>query len=351
METYMMSSIEPRPRITVLHALSRPDGTTRYVDHMVDSAPEELTVETFSWRRALVGKYDVFHIHWPENLVRGRRRSVAALKKVMLLLLVARLKVTGRPVVRTVHNLDPHEDGGTVERRLLQLCDAVTDAFVRLNTTTPLPAGGHATTILHGHYRDRPEYQVSIAQDPKRLLYFGLIRPYKGVDDLLRAFAALDSTELNLRVVGKPQDAVLADRIRQASEADDNISCRLQFLPDRDLGEEIAQAMLVVLPYREMHNSGSIILALSMARPVLVPSTPVNRALRDEVGPGWVYLFDAPTLDADTLQEILAQVEADGRTRAAEPNLSERDWTTVGERHYALYRDLLDCSTPGRARR
>ena len=341
MEDQTMTGTGLRPRITVLHALGKPDGTTRYVDHMIESAPQELAVETFSWRTALFGKYDVFHIHWPENLLRGKRRSSSALKKLMFLALVARLRLTRRPIVRTMHNLDPHEGGGIVEGRLLGLCDSVTDGFVRLNTTTPLPPSSVSATILHGHYRDVPEYQCSIPQDPRRLLYFGLIRPYKGVDDLLDAFAHIDSRDLNLRVVGKPQDAALAAQIRQASDSGENVSCRLEFLPDKDLAEEIAQAMLVVLPYREMHNSGSTLLALSMARPVLVPSTAVNRALEEEVGPGWVYLFDSPTLDEDTLRGVLVAVEGDRSTRAAEPNLSGRDWTTVGERHYALYRELL----------
>ncbi|MGF7120192.1 glycosyltransferase [Rhodococcus sp. AG1013] len=336
-----MTETDLRPRITVLHALGKPDGTTRYVDHMIDSAPEELKVETFSWTEALFGRYDVFHIHWPENLLRGRRRGAGALKKLMFLMLVARLRITGRPIVRTVHNLDPHEDGGAAEGALLSLCDSVTNGFVRLNTTTQLPEGRSSTTIPHGHYKDRPEYQCSVPQDPTRLLYFGLIRPYKGVDDLLQAFAELESDDLSLRVVGKPQDAGLAAQIHQATESDNNISCRLEFLPDTDLGEEIAQAMLVVLPYREMHNSGSTILALSMARPVLVPSTPVNRALKDEVGPGWVYLYDSPALDSETLRRILHEVDTDRLTRSGEPNLSDRDWGTVGERHYALYRELL----------
>jgi beta-1,4-mannosyltransferase len=338
-----MSTTEGRPGITVLHALAKPDGKTRYVDHMIDSAPGELTVKTFSWPEAMFGRYDVFHIHWPENLIRTRTRWAVVPKRLLFVALMARLRLSRRAVVRTIHNVAPHESGGPVEDGLLRMCDGMTDGFVRLNRTTEAPEREYVATIPHGHYKDRPEYRRARTSPPaeNRLLYFGLIRPYKGVDDLVDAFRTLDRPDTTLRVVGKPQDPDLARKVREAGERHESISCRLEFVPDSDLGREIAQARLVVLPYREMHNSGSAILALSMARPVVVPATPVNRELRDEVGPGWVYLYDSPALDAPTLQSVLEQVSADDAIRPAEPDLSGRDWSAVGEGHYAFYRSVL----------
>lgn len=338
-----MGSAEDRPDITVLHALAKPDGKTRYVDHMVESAPGELTVKTFSWSEAMFGRYDVFHIHWPENLLRSRSRGVTVPKRVLFLILMTRLRFSRRAVVRTIHNLAPHESGGPVEDGLLRLCDEVTDGYVRLNPATEAPSGARVATILHGHYRDRPEYRGARTEVPSedRLLYFGLIRPYKGVDDLLDAFVGLDSPDITLRIVGKPQDPELAEAIRDESKRHERITHRLEFVPDGDLGTEIARARVVVLPYREMHNSGSAILALSMARPVVVPSTPANRELRDEVGSEWVYLYDAPALDTETLRSVLERVSADDASRATEPDLSGRDWSAVGEGHYAFYRSLL----------
>lgn len=334
-----MTETESRPKITVLHSLRKPDGTTGYVDHMIESAPEGLEVLPMSWRTALTGKYDVFHVHWPEYLVRAKTAPARAAKKVLFVVLVLRLRMMRRPIVRTAHNIEPHETGNAVEAALLRWCDRMTDHFICLNVTTKVPAGKSHSVILHGHYRDRPDYQCALPSDPSRILYFGLIRPYKGIEDLLSAFTALDSGELKLRIVGKPQTEELADQIRSACDENSAISSRLAYVPDAELAEEIARAALVVLPYREMHNSGSVLLALSMNRPVLVPDTPANRALKEEVGPGWVYLYESAVIDAATLSRSLALVANDERSPTAD--LSARDWDRIGEKHYAAYAELI----------
>ncbi len=58
--------------------------------------------------------------------------------------------------------------------------------------------------------------------------------------------------------------------------------------PTSVLAREVFESELVVLPFVEMTNSGSMLLALSLDRPVLVPRLPVTEELADEVGPGWV---------------------------------------------------------------
>ena len=67
----MTAASEPRP-VVVLHTLVAPDGKTRFVDQMLAGESDELRVATFGWRHALLGHYDVFHVHWPEYLVRHR---------------------------------------------------------------------------------------------------------------------------------------------------------------------------------------------------------------------------------------------------------------------------------------
>lgn len=334
-----MTETEFRPKISVLHSLRKPDGTTGYVDHMIESAPAGLEVLPMSWKTALIGKYDVFHIHWPEYLVRAKTVPARVAKKILFVALVARLRMTRTPIVRTAHNIEPHETGSSIEAALLRWCDRKTDHFICLNVTTQVPEGKPHSVILHGHYRDRPDYQSTSPSEPNRLLYFGLIRPYKGIEDLISAFGSLGADDLNLRIVGKPQSDELANEIRSLCCDNPSISTKLAYVPDSELAEEIARSALVVLPYREMHNSGSVILALSMNRPVLVPDTPANRALRDEVGPGWIYLYDDPVIDAATLRQALDMVATDDRPSS--PDLSARDWDRIGEKHYAAYAELL----------
>ena len=326
-----------RPPLTVLLSLSPPDGTTRFVDQVTEGLPDEVRLRYFTWSTALLGRYDLFHLHWPEHLLR-RARGRLPLEPLLLALLLLRCRLLGRPVVRTLHNVEPHDEAaGALDRRLLQACDRATTLFTRLNPTTAVPAGGQAVTVLHGHYRDRFAALPHPAPEPGRVLYFGLIKPYKGVDELLRLFAAHAGADHRLRVVGRPADAAWRGLVERAAAADPRITALLAFVDDATLVEEVGRSRLVVLPYREMHNSGAVLVALSLDRPVVAPRSAANTALEQEVGPGWLHLYDGD-LSYGTVRSALA-----APLPAEPPRLSGRDWPVVGEQLHAAYllaRDL-----------
>lgn len=324
--------------ITVLHSVAGPDGRTRYIDQMVGGAAADVSLKFFSWRTALTADFDVFHVHWPEMLIRDGNPLRAVAKRIALRLLLRRLRRRRIPVVRTLHNTRPHESGSdTQEDHYLQLIDDATTLFIRLNPTTEVSSDRLQRTILHGHYRDRfAEFPRSDVV-PGRILYFGLIRPYKGVDELLRAFANVKSDDLSLRVVGRPTPE-LRQLIETAAAQDPRVSYMLEFVPDDVLVDEVSKAELVVLPYREVENSGVVLVALSLDRPVVITSSASSEALAAEVGGHWVQTFSGP-LTATTLLERLARVRTN--EGGEEPSLSQRDWHFIGEQHRAAYRDAI----------
>ncbi len=325
------------PEITVQLSLSPPNGTTRYVDQVVTGAPPQVAFRFFTWKGALTGAlrggYQVFHVHWPEMLVRDAKPVRAFLQRRALSALVTLLRMRRIAIVRTIHNLRPHEAGHSAENRVLDSLDRHTDVFIRLNPTTPAPPASDTVTILHGHYRDRFSRWTLPEPERGRILHFGLIRRYKGVETLLEVFRSLDRPDLNLRIVGRPSGG-LGEVIEHHQAEDARITSRLAFVEDEELVAEIGRAELVVLPYREMHNSGAILVALSLNRPVLVPRSPSNESLAEEVGPGWVHMYDGD-LSADALTRTLDAV------RWAEteevPRLSGRDWPTLGRETYQAY--------------
>lgn len=104
-------------------------------------------------RDALLSRYDVLHLHWPEYLLRHPSAVGTLAKQMCAALLLLKLQLTGTPVVRTLHNLAPHEDRGWRERGLLRWIDRLTRRWIRINATTP-PRPPFTDTILHGHYRE-----------------------------------------------------------------------------------------------------------------------------------------------------------------------------------------------------
>ncbi|WP_449372188.1 hypothetical protein [Arthrobacter psychrolactophilus] len=85
-------------QIAVLQSFPEPQATTNpYITMLWNSltAVDELKVITFTWRDALLGHYDVFHIHWPEILVSGRTPLRKAVRQVFFIVLMLRLASTG----------------------------------------------------------------------------------------------------------------------------------------------------------------------------------------------------------------------------------------------------------------
>ncbi|MBO9716027.1 MAG: glycosyltransferase [Pseudoxanthomonas sp.] len=345
-------------RLTVLQSVGEPDDTTNpYIVQLLDAMPEDdVAIRHFSMRAALFSSYDLFHVHWPEQLARHRIAVAARLKQACFALLLARLWLARVPVVRTLHNVQPHEQGDAIERLLLRGLDRLTTRRIQINAAgndagnepfnkaghaagkEPGSAAGHAATstdtILHGHYRDWFAHCLVPPHVRGRLLCFGLIRPYKGVEALLAAFAGLDDPAATLRIVGNPANAAMRDTVEAACAADPRASARLEYVSDAVLAREIGQAQCVVLPYRNMLNSGALLLALSLARPVLVPRSEANIALVAEVGADWVRLYDGE-LDAATLAAALEPRELPRPGRS--PDLSRRDWPVLGRQHHATY--------------
>jgi hypothetical protein len=140
---------------------------------------------------------------------------------------------------------------------------------------------------------------------------------------------------VTLRVGGKPSTEELARALTEIAGGDERIQLTLKFLPDAELVDIVSAAELVVLPYREMHNSGGVLTSLSLDRPVLVPSNEVTERLAVEVGDGWVWRYDGeltPEVLLDTLERVRFS------TRSERPDLSGREWADAGAAHLAAYR-------------
>lgn len=329
--------------LIVQQSFPEPRPTTNpYLVMLRDSIRDLPGVElrTFSWRGALTRKYDVFHVHWPEILVSGHSPLKKLARQVLTLALVGKLALTRTPIVRTVHNLDLPDGISRRERWLLRLIDRRTTLRIRLNPLTPLPDGSASETIVHGHYRGWFAPYPRSSRIPGRLAYVGLIRRYKGVDSLLSAFRSAFAGEAaaSLTVGGKPSSEELVVQLRSLSEGDDRVAMHFAFLSDAELVEAVTRSELVVLPYREMHNSGGALSALSLDRPVLVPDNEVNAMLAAEVGDEWVLRYDGELSPAD-LEDALARARR--LSPEATPDLSLRDWDDAGRAHVAAYRRAI----------
>jgi glycosyltransferase involved in cell wall biosynthesis len=314
-------------------------------------------VRDFTPARALAGGYDLLHLHWPEKALNagwlaGRVAGAAA---ALAALEAARLH--GARVVWTAHNAVPHESRHpALERRFWSAVLRRVDGVIH-----PSAAGRRVTEALHprlaslpravvplGHFRGAYPHTVSRAEaraamgipDGARVLAFlGLVRPYKNVPHLIRTFQALPhpGNEAVLLVAGAPLTPAVAGEVRAAAGADPRVRLTLEHVPDVDMQRYLRAADLVVLPFTDITNSASALLALSFDRPVLVPALGAMGELQAIVGEDWVR-----TYDGELTREILAgALESATRPPGARPDLEPLGWDGIARRTLALYRDVI----------
>lgn len=336
-------------RVRVMQTFGEPRKTTNpYIIMLRDALVSSPDVEhiPFGWRTALTARYDVLHVHWADTLLSARHWWTRAGKRAAFAILLARLRWTGVAVVRTVHNVSSR-GGNAIDRSLIHALERLTVLEIHLNPTTPQVSGTPRVLIPHGHYRDWYEAMPRNDARPTRLAYVGLIKPYKGVEALIDAFvdARKVMPQLELAVSGRAVQPELAGSLRAAADANEGLTVDLRYLSEEDFVAAITSSSLVVLPYREMHNSGTLLASLSLDRPVLVPANESNDLLAKEVGPDWVMMFEGD-LTADQLAEA-AQIAAE--MTLSRPDLSAREWAGVGAQHASAYRAAMD--SKGSARR
>lgn len=338
--------IQHRP-IRVLESFKAPTGTTNpYIVMLYEALRANQGLETvaFSWRVALLGGFDVFHVHWPEVRLEGRNWAVKAVHHVLMAILLAKLWVRRIPIVRTRHNVARPNGIPAVTRLVLAWLERQTAHEIVLNATGEDPNDPRVTIIPHGHYRDWFAACPKSSPTEGRFAYFGLVRNYKGLTPLIEAFTQLPGP-YSLTVAGNPSRDSLVEELRTVAGSDDRIVFDFRFLPDGDLVRVATEGRLVVLAYREMHNSGGVLAALSLDRPVLVPENEVNDDLAAEVGQDWVIRYHG-AITAETLRDAMSS--ATSIPPDARPDLEERDWSRCGDRHREAFVQALATRRPRR---
>lgn len=301
-------------------------------------------VDEFTPRRALAGTYDIWHMHWPDDLLSIRDKRDALLRVAGLVLLMAWMRLRGTRIVWTVHDLGPHESYHPVlETWFWRFFLPQVDGFISLSrhgkkmAERVFPALQHVpgAVVPHGHYRAAypntltPEQARSALEvDPEApvLLYVGRIRRYKNVPHLVRIFRMVEDDAARLFIVGNPAERMLRRDIHKAASDDPRVRLTLEFVPGDAMQGFLNAADLVVLPYEDILHSGSALLALSFNRPVLVPNRGAMSELRAQVGADWVRTYDGP-LSPDDLAEGLRWVAKTNRPATAP--LDALEWSVL----------------------
>lgn len=288
------------------------------------------------FRREAVRRADLVHFQW---------LPVPAVDR--------RLLPAGRPLVHTPHGLLRSEawKGG---KRSLQGLLARMDALVALSeygAGVLREEAGIDTDRIHVIPHGPLDYLTRLENErplPAELagvtgpvaLFFGLIRPYKGVDLLLEAFREVDGAEL--WVVGRPF-GVDMDALEEAARAcEATVRFVPRFVADDEIPALFRRADVVVLPHLDAEQSGVLFTALAFGKAILMSDV---GGFPEVAAHGAGRTF--PAGDASALAESLSGLLNDpaGRQRLGAAAFAAAagpySWDTIAAQHLALYESLL----------
>lgn len=242
------------------------------------------------------GEGRLLHMHWEENPLRKcKTRTEARLVKDRISASLAEFKGLDGKLVWTLHNRLPHELEFTDE--LIGLRQAIAEHADRIlvHSTAAIMtlreqidvAFSRIMLLPHPSYADiYPKYDDSLPlkRSGSDVLFFGLIREYKGLDLLVEAIDRPYEIcpDFSLRIRG---DVLPGDPYAKTVEsyADrPGIDLKIGRVSEDYVEPMFRSVRAVVMPYQRFLTSGVAMLALTFGTPVIAPDTPQMRELLPE---------------------------------------------------------------------
>lgn len=198
--------------------------------------------------------------------------------------IVRRLRKKGVKTVYLCHNIKDHKTGGfmgfidSLATKLSEWMFKQADAYIVQSSehkvlVKNLCPQAEVILCIPPIYSQFPVATKSL---PKRgrleLLFFGFIRPYKGLEVLMKALAELNDHEVYLTVVGEPWGRLDEVRRRLLEFGVPNVQFELRYVDDHEAANYFKRADIVVLPYLSATGSAVVALAYNYGKPVIATS-------------------------------------------------------------------------------
>lgn len=255
-------------------------------------------------------------------------------------------------VVSIVHNMIPHEPrlGDTILNKLfVNQCDAflalsksVLNDIKSFDKQKPKALSPHPVYDNFGEMIDQKEAIKKLNLDPnkKHLLFFGLIRDYKGLDLLLEAMPLLEKKDITLIIAGE----YYANRSSYSSIIEKHqLTSRIieinSFIPNNEVKYYFCACDLVVQPYKSATQSGVTQIAYHFNKPMIVTNVGGLKEMCPDSKVGYV-VEPNPQAVAKGINRFFKNVNIEDMTQNIIEEKKKYSWGKLSNEIYALTKKI-----------
>ncbi len=319
---------------------------------------ERVKIVEWSPLRMFFSKYDIFHLHWPDNILGSRFRAIIVMKILLLTVALKIVRCKGSKVIWTSHNIKSHY---TVPENLQKLfwnqflkhidgilapSKNIKKELLKLHPITqkiPIKTiyfGGWDGVVPNDVDINEARSHIGVAKNEFLIIWIGMIRRYKGLDKLINSFSQVKGSDMKLLIAGMIFDPGYEEEINHISEKDERIMLKSGFVPNDELQYYYNAANLAVFPFRHVTNSGSVRLALHFNCPVLVPDFPIFNEMNQTFGDHFVKIY--PKENGNLSEYIESSVEIVKNDKRPEFDWGEWDWDVSAKKYFSFCKKILN---------
>ncbi len=256
---------------------------------------------------------DIIYYDWVHSFIIGKTLLRSLLKSSVFVVEIAGLRFRKIPVFHTIHNLRNHAGKWLLLEKIvytffLRNCTHIRVYSEQMKSDATKKFGLSADKIIvaqdppyHLYYPNQSSKETSrdflnVNKDTFVFLFFGEIKPYKGLEILIDAFLQPGKQHCRLLIAGKSDNPRYLEQLVRRSRHQPDIVWHHKFIPDEEVQYYFNAADTVVLPFTRIDHSGTVDLSMSFKKPVITLKTPaMHHLLRHQAD---LLFEEAPDLHA-----------------------------------------------------
>ncbi len=234
--------------------------------------------------------WKVIHLHWLSPFVLPvNNKYLKYLSSFYILSFLVVIKLLRFKLVWTLHEILPHDNEFHDDLFIRRVTSRFSDIQIfhspaalneakqlkfNINNSYIIPHGNYHAAYPNTTSKEQARAKFNFQKNDFVFLFFGMIKPYKGIDKLLESFEKIlgENKRAHILIAGQVVDQQLANTLKAYKKKyKSNIKLYLHHIKNSEVQYFFNAADVVVLPFKKNTTSGTAVLSLSFGKPIIAP--------------------------------------------------------------------------------